>query len=707
MNEYGNFNDEENLNPLKIALLCDNYDAIQTILNYLKYEIKEKGIMAFCCENNNNDDILKEFLKCKNLNINEKGGSLNETPLNYLIIKNNINQLKLLIKNHDLNVSLTNNNGLSPFCNLLNNKKYDIANLLLEHPKIFLSEKELKHLFNEGNNDVINNVLSKNKINFLQINTNDYFLELIKRSDIDVKLLKNFKNININHYDIYQNTALIYTASNGNIEKMNYILSSFPEIDLTIINEYGMNALMCAVTNSQYVCVNKLLEYIKEKCDEKMTNEIANQINNAKESLILITSKKNNDQLFEILYNSLKFNLNVTDNLGKSALHYSIENKNLLIFDLLIKDESVDINVQDNNGMTPLMYIIKLVNPSLINLTYTEHDKLNYYLFELLKHKNIEINRLNNYGQNALFYLILKKYGKINNLVESKDAYLNNDFSLYPQCLDNIIPTMENCDKKNNDFYENLVTLLLNKSSSINNKDIFDKTILNYIIDNNDMSLFTNILLSNKIDPNLTNDRGKTNLMMLLDKLTNNSDIYGSNEIIETTENQCKNDWFTSAVSLRKTPICIKKEYIGIYDTNYDLLLSFFIQLIKCNNTNINATDYLGNSILMLSSEINSINLLKHILSNKNVNIDLQNYIGETALILSIKKKLWSNAKILIEYGANLELKNYKGLLPKDYLQNEIEIKIFEGIINSKSQNKIESFDNNQSNELKKGWFFN
>ena len=59
-------------------------------------------------------------------------------------------------------------------------------------------------------------------------------------------------------------------------------------------------------------------------------------------------------------------NVNVKDNVGRTALHFACRRGNLEIFNLLIAVEDIDTDIQTNAGVTPLMMAVHSGNIKLV-----------------------------------------------------------------------------------------------------------------------------------------------------------------------------------------------------------------------------------------------------------------------------------------------------------------------------------------------------
>ena len=84
----------------------------------------------------------------------------------------------------------------------------------------------------------------------------------------------------------------------------------------------------------------------------------------------------------------------------------------------------------------------------------------------------------------------------------------------------------------------------------------------------------------------------------------------------------------------------------------------------------------------------------------------MQNYLGETAFYISIKNKLWSNARLLYENNADINIKNGSGMIAKDSLTRQEDLYIYDKIINLQCKKKISNEHEQDNGLIKKGWFY-
>lgn len=652
--------DTNNLTPLKIAIANNKYDVVKVILQHLNYRIEDSGLFALACEYCTDESgfkIIQELTKCNNFDVNKKGGSINETPLYFLIRNNHLDGVNylLIFDNIDLNSPIKNKQSLLQYA--VTNGKLAIVELLASHKNINLTQEDIITILNSSNNTMIDRVLANNKLD-LQNNDKlyEYYFKLVKSMPVKPNVLKYFeKYIDINYKDNLGNTVLYYVINNSDYPKLTYFLSH-SKIDLTVNNSDGSSALLSSIIKNNSDIVKKLFEHINNYSDE-IKKKLSEEVNELNESLLIIAAKNNNHNTFQQVYTILKPNINHCDFNGYTALYYAIIKSNKNIFQLLLNDPEIDVNKQDSNGMSLLMYACEYKNDE--------------FIYQLLNHKNINLDVQNHKGHNILGSILYNKYQKKQSS-KSIELFKTPDFGNPPSDLSGLdcLPLIRQNDtmvSKNgwlhplnelqkpylelpklppiigNDNIIKLVSTLLKKNIDVNTYDIYNQTPLMYVIENKDQSIFTLLLNYEGLDLNFKYNDGKTYLMTLFDKL------------IET---KCDNTYLT-----------------------------LFLRLLNHSKVNVNDTDYLGNTLLSFASCNHDVFVLNHLLKVKNIDIDKQNYKGETALSNAVRNELWNNVKLLLSHGANQTI--------KEQLSLEVSYK-YNNLVNEyKSTNKSE----------KKGWF--
>ena len=675
--------DEEQLSPLKIAILLGNFAAVKTILKFNEYVLDNTSDFALACEQslsyNEYYDIIVEFAKCQNFDVNKVGGTINETPL-YLLMRNGkLNEFKFLLTFNNVNVNVKTNSGVSLFLFALNNYNVRFVDLLLNYSGLKLSEDEVNAIFYSSDNSLISKLLSLSGKFDLKESTKakEHFFALTKNPITSVDILQKFETVvDFNSKDDLDCTPLTYAMQNNDINKLKYFLSK--NVDIVYTDHNDMNPLMNAITDNNNEIAKILLNSIKNY-DDSIKNKLRDQCNKSNENVLILAAKNNNNEILKLTYETFKVNVNHQDGNGYTALYYTVDKQNVTNLNILLNDPLIDINVQDTNGNTILMDCISKNNFDLA------------YLLLKNKNKNIDMNIKNNYGQNVLLLCLNRLNSKCDQ--KNTDVYQTigkvpkfsphdpdgfddmSNLAEYPGChSDEIMVRMFNSVSHTrstnsyqgiipykqvpmNDFtpcasiktktktLNDIVNIISTTNSDLNLFDIYNKSPLAYLIENKDHKLFSNFINLDNINLNLKNNDGKTYLMTLFDKL------------IETK-----------------------------LDSTY---LTMFLQLFNHSKINLNETDYLGNTILNVIAGCKDIFILDQLLKNKTLDINKANYKNVTPLVNAVRNELWNNVKLLLVNGSDQNV-------AKERLFNEETLYKFNNLATQCKTNK----------DAKKGWLF-
>lgn len=235
-------------------------------------------------------------------------------------------------------------------------------------------------------------------------------------------------------------------------KNINHIISYLSLINI-LRNEHNIISILIKETSSfSYNSLNLIIEFLNNK---GVNFNLVNSIDNTPLRCSIMNS---NTPMIRNLIN-IKVDLNL-----KCPLHLAIIHQNLTIAKELL-NAGTDPNLQDNDGNTPIILAAFYHNTEIVDL-----------LFNL--DVNIDLTIKNNKGWTALI------------------AGCNNDAPAY-------------CSN------QEIITKLINKGISINEKDNNGNTALNMVSNNiNDYSkLIITILLEAGADPNIEDKMGDTPLI--------------------------------------------------------------------------------------------------------------------------------------------------------------------------------------------------
>jgi ankyrin repeat protein len=189
------------------------------------------------------------------------------------------------------------------------------------------------------------------------------------------------------------------------------------------------------------------------------------------------------------------------------------------------------------------------------------------------------------------------------------------------------------CDKQTE-----VVRALLEADANPNYVDNLKDTPLMYAVGVNSPDIVS-LLLLNKADPNIKNKNGSTPLMIAL--INNKIDVI-------TLLLKCKRTKINIQDSSGKTALILATEY-----HQSDVIKA----LIKAG-ARTNIQNELGYTALMYAADSGHVNDVEILVKVSDVNI--QNDFGYTALMLATERKLRKTVKILLENGADPNIKSYE-----------------------------------------------
>jgi ankyrin repeat protein len=359
-----------------------------------------------------NNYYLKLFYLIKNHKFEEFKVYLN------LIIKT-LNKLGKITE-LDLNMRDYNNEYLINYAILFNN--FDIVKMLVENnARIDIIDNEehsiLYSCINYGYDDILNYLLLKNKEN-------------IGLNILDIK-------------DRLGNIPLHYAITKKNIRLTQLLLEH--NSNPNIYDNNGFNALHLAIFSRSYDLCKIILNYIGDinsKCNTGETVlHISTNLRLYDISKLLIDNNVNINiidivheftalhyicntgqiDLFKYIieinnYNKLNINFNIQDIFGNTALHYAISEGNFGIVYEYLKLDDINLNLWNIEGKIPL------------HLFLESYDEAYENILEILLEKS-NLSLKDNLGNNCIFYIVnLNLWKKYKNILSRKkiDIFSSN-----------------------------------------------------------------------------------------------------------------------------------------------------------------------------------------------------------------------------------------------------------------------------------------
>ena len=294
---------------------------------------------------------------------------------------------------------------------------------------------------------------------------------------------------------------------------------------------------------------------------------------------------------------------------GKVSLNFALKNHKYDLAKLLI-EHGAQIDVKDTENYTPLHYAI------------TNNQ---YEIIRSLIKDGANIDALNN---TDIYYLLLFVADYNNQLsdpfitkyrVDIKDAQ-DHTLLYYATCNHNYT----------------LATILIEKGADIHATDIQTSCLLQYAVEHPESELID--LLINKYDVNVKDEDDHTLLYYAI-RWTN----------------------YTLATTLIK-----KGADIHAKDIKTSRLLRYAIEHPESGLIDHFITTYGvdvkdksdGDSLLFYATHYEKYDLVKTLITEKNADVNIQNTYGQTPLCQALFKNNYELAKLLLENGAGIHIKN-------------------------------------------------
>jgi hypothetical protein len=196
----------------------------------------------------------------------------------------------------------------------------------------------------------------------------------------------------------------------------------------------------------------------------------------------------NNSIIIKLIENDA--DINQSDYMGNTSLHYSVSEKNYKLLEYIIKSKKdIYYNETNLNGNTALHLLLE---EDIININIKE----NIYDFDLYNIlvtmiKNTDINIMNNEGNSILYYIIIKN---LYILDEIKDILINSKTNL------NLYITNKKNQKLLDIANDDLINIAI-KNILKNNPKLNDKKVKKELMENK-------LILSNHINLNIIPNNG-------------------------------------------------------------------------------------------------------------------------------------------------------------------------------------------------------
>ena len=227
---------------------CAHPDALKEIKYYVKHKLSNADGLLIAAEKNKNEKIVKELLKSKNIEENEKLQALWRSMEN-----KNIEVFKVLLndtKGANSCITKTKETILMRACES-NRKK--IVKILIENDANVNAQDErgktaIMVAFEEGNKEIVNALLAAGAdVNIKDKNGTTLLMAACEKGDLDLVNAFIDAKADVNVQDENGKTALMIACEKGNKDIVNALIKAGS--DIKIKDNKGVTALIYSLTS--------------------------------------------------------------------------------------------------------------------------------------------------------------------------------------------------------------------------------------------------------------------------------------------------------------------------------------------------------------------------------------------------------------------------------------------------------------------------
>ena len=391
-----NKKDKRGLTALIVASFFYYPQTVEKILEHPNVDVTIKDKYGdTACDAARHDDI-REMIsnyrlgvdRRKNVrnNVNSVTAEVNKpnkyglTPLHRAVHSNDLEKVKELLENPDIDMNVQDNYGKTPLMKALLYGNNDIAKEILEHSEVDTGIKDKRSKTASELADTYGKMLiSRHERKFGKRQT-------VTTEDI---------NTVINAVEpLLKQTALHTAINKHDIDIVEELLRN-PYIDVNAQNFVGNTPLMVAVTNNDKEMVEKILEHPDVDVNKRdkindIALDIAKRFGYTDIENMIRSYKRGVDRRKPVSRVNQAENINAQDKYGNTPLHLAVSAHDVKKVEELLQNPDIDVNAQRKDGHTALMSAV-----------------LNNYadiVAKILEHPDVDKHIKSNDGASAMDY---------------------------------------------------------------------------------------------------------------------------------------------------------------------------------------------------------------------------------------------------------------------------------------------------------------
>ncbi|GHT93616.1 hypothetical protein FACS1894122_09080 [Alphaproteobacteria bacterium] len=346
------------------ALTNASAEVVELLLRQKDIKV-DSGLLLHCCKSptycRNTDSENEKTAKAVKLllqlpghsfDVNQifDGGGHDRTPLMFACESNNLELVRILLEQKDIDINKTATDDLgdvNAFMHACHMGNTEIVKLLLQRED--LNTEQIS--FDDGytalelarNREIVELLINSKKFNFRKDRhyyfedqrTTIYFLE---KNGVDINA-----SFEANAWGTYRKDIPLVVACDENWREVIKYLLRREDIDVNAVTKYGNSAFLEAVNSRNISCAKLLLQ--RKELDLK-------QVNHEGKNALMLACKKPSFDIVKVLIDKNIFDINAQDKDGNTALMYACESWDVDTVNLLLAQENIDVNVSNKDGET-------------------------------------------------------------------------------------------------------------------------------------------------------------------------------------------------------------------------------------------------------------------------------------------------------------------------------------------------------------------